>query len=112
VWTLSTRKDTKKAPEQGKHCARGGTRTTFQAFKTLETLENIPNPGQTGPYSSRSEAKSVDIVNTYFLPARSHRRSRSTTSRRASGSPAALCLIHHGNVSTVCYLIEDIRIRK
>jgi hypothetical protein len=57
-----------QAPEQGKHCARGGTRTAFQPLQTLRTPENIPNPSQFGTGTDESAAQGVHNVHTLFCP--------------------------------------------
>jgi hypothetical protein len=62
---LSTQKN-EKASDLRKHCARGGTRTTFQPLQTLGTRENMRNKGQSEGCLAQYEAKSVDIVHTHF----------------------------------------------
>jgi hypothetical protein len=57
-----------QAPEQGKHCARGGTRTGLQPLQTLASRGNIRNPARSDPCTTRSEAECVDSVHTPFLP--------------------------------------------
>ena len=52
--------------DEGKRRARGGTRTVFQAMKTLGTCENMRNPGQSQGCLAQYETKSVDIVHTPF----------------------------------------------
>jgi hypothetical protein len=63
---LSTAKR-QKASDLRKHCARGGTRTTFLALQTLGTPENIGNPSNSDRCTTQSEAESVDTVNTPFF---------------------------------------------
>ena len=56
-----------QAPEQGKHCARGGTRTGFQPLNIRHSPENLRNPAQSGTSTTRSEAQGVHIVHTLLL---------------------------------------------
>ena len=67
---MCTQKNTKQAPEQGKHCARGGTRTGFQPLQTLDSRQNTRNPAQsgtgtgTGTGTAQSVTQSADTVHT------------------------------------------------
>jgi hypothetical protein len=58
-------KNTKKALDLGKHCARGGTRTGFHPLNFRHSPENLRNPAS-GASTSRSEAQGVHIVHTRF----------------------------------------------
>ena len=55
-----------KAPEQGKHCARGGTRTGRQPLKIRHSPENLPNRADSDVGTTESEAQGVDTVHTLF----------------------------------------------
>ena len=56
-----------QAPDIGKHCARGGTRTGLQAAETLGSRRNKRNPGQSGTGTAQSEAQGVHIVHTLIF---------------------------------------------
>jgi hypothetical protein len=45
-----------------------GLETALQPLKTLGSATNMRSQGRTGPYTSGSDAKSVDIVNTFLRP--------------------------------------------
>jgi hypothetical protein len=57
-------------------CARGGTRTGFQALQTPGSLGNMRNPAQSGRCTTRFETQGVHIVHTLFLLLRQHTGTR------------------------------------
>ncbi len=73
-----------KALDLRKHCARGGTRTTFRALQALGTPENMRNPKKFEGCTAGYEAKSVDNVHTLF----SSSTADSSTDRSVPTSPA------------------------
>ncbi|MCB5275903.1 hypothetical protein BJG92_03457 [Arthrobacter sp. SO5] len=64
---MCTRKNTPKAPDLRKHCARGGTRTGFQQLNFRRSPENIANPARFVTGTARSEAQGVHIVHTLIF---------------------------------------------
>ena len=50
-----------------KHCARGGTLTTSQAFKTQDSRATYRILASPRGHTRKSETKSVDIVHTSFV---------------------------------------------
>ncbi len=65
--TFCTHPKGQPAADLRKHCARGGTRTGFQALQTLDNPGNIPKPKQSGSSTTRSDTQGVHIVHTFFL---------------------------------------------
>lgn len=69
-------RQSKIAPDEGKPCARGGTRTTYPPLKAMRTRDNRRNPEQSGRSTAQSVTEGVDIVHTRFRGVKNYRGSR------------------------------------